>query len=190
MKTGGRHHGATLRGIRFSKSAPAPDTSAAVARARSGTDGAASVPRQVTLSHVFEWGRADISGIATTYGVMPMNPGVAGANQISERQLPLEGEIVTLDVLLSADVGGAGKVYDAQIYLNPSDGAGGFAGWVATGITATITGAGGTERTASDHSGGVSFNAGDLIAVYDKRTGTVPAVSAWASVGVLWTEEG
>lgn len=183
MRTGGLTNPAPPGGFGFP---PSPQVPAAAATA---APKAASV--RASLHQIFEWGRADITNAATSYAdpSMPMNPGVAGTDQYYTRVMPRDGEIVTLDLYLEGDVGGSGKAYAVQVWLNPSDGAGAFTGWAATDIEATVTGAAGTEQVALNHSGGVSFNAGDLMRVYDKRTSTPSAVAALASVGVQWTEE-
>lgn len=119
------------------------------------------------------WMRTDIltePGGAKT--LMPINGAAATGHG-----MPMDGEVSYITVTIGADIGNAGEFYEIELYLN---GAG-------TGLTARITGAGGTERFAKSAGSAVSFVEGDILELYDMNSGAVAAVDAQAVIWLLGT---
>jgi hypothetical protein len=114
---------------------------------------------------VYGWRRANInSGADPTFKEMP---GFDAVN--TGERMAYSGTIVGISVVLDGDVGGTGVGYTVECYKATSV----EEGYVATGVTCTITGGPETQQSASGTGFSVSFNAGDILTVYDKRTGGV-----------------
>jgi len=116
------------------------------------------------------WIRDNIDNAGTSDGIMP-RAGGAESGSIG-LIMPYAGTVYAVSVLLDSDVGGVGDNYTVTIYKNG----------VATAITATITGGAGTETSAYATHAGVSFSAGDTLAIYDKETGTISTANAQACI--------
>lgn len=114
---------------------------------------------------VYGWRRANISsGADLTFKEMP---GFDAVN--TGERMAYSGTLVGISVVLDGDIGTAGQDYTVECYRATSD----VGTYAATGVTCTIFGGGGTERSASATGFSVPFNAGDILTVFDKRTNGV-----------------
>jgi hypothetical protein len=119
---------------------------------------------------VYGWRRSNIStGASTSFSEMP---GFDAVN--TGERMAYSGTIVGISVVLDGDVGSGTDSYAVECYRATSD----AGAYVATGVTCSITGNTGTERSASGTGFSVSFNAGDLLTVFDKKVGSVAGRSA------------
>lgn len=122
------------------------------------------------------WGeRQNINtGAAVVKGAMAWE----GASVNLGEPMAAAGNVIACAVSLGGDVGGAGTAYEVEVYKSTDGGA----TYNPTGVIAAITGAGGVERSATSGFGTtVAFNAGDLLRMYDKKTGAVAGVDSHAS---------
>lgn len=130
-------------------------------------------------SPVYGWRRANISsGADPTFKEMP---GFDAVN--TGERMAYAGTLVGISVVLDGDIGALGQDYTVECYRATSD-AGAYA---ATGVTCTIAGGGGTERSASATGFSVAFNAGDILTVYDKRTSGVNGRSSKCHLLVVFS---
>lgn len=119
---------------------------------------------------MYGWRRSSIStGATTSFTEMP---GFDGVN--TGERMAYSGTLVGISVVLDGDIGPASVTYVVECYRAISD----TASYLPTGVTCTITGASGTQRSASGTGYSVAFNAGDILTVFDKRSSGVNAASA------------
>jgi hypothetical protein len=120
------------------------------------------------LTLIGAWTTADASALGTSDAEITN----AFSTTALSNPRPKAGVLEAIAVRLSGDVGAAGNDVVATVYKNG----------VATLLTATVTGAGGTENEATATVTPISFAAGDDLTVQAKRVGTPGAVRVLVEV--------
>lgn len=90
------------------------------------------------------------------------------------------GKIVGVSIDLDGDVGAAGVSYEAEVYKKVGGGT-----YAATGAKATLNGGGGTEENAWASVTPVAFSAGEIVTVFDQKTGSPNARNSKITVFVV-----
>lgn len=117
------------------------------------------------------WGRFDISTLASGADTEIINTNTVGATGILGATMPFAGFVTDLSINLPSDIGGAGANLIATVYKNG----------VATSLTITLAGAGGTE-TKKSGSISVPFVANDVLTVYAQIAGSPNAIQCLVNV--------
>jgi hypothetical protein len=138
-----------------------------------GTDASWAPFPATGLSPVVVGSRNDIQNFGTTGdGNVLFNPWMRDQNEAIPMVMPLGGALLGITVQLNGDVGGVGDNITITLYRNGGPEA----------LTVTLTGGAGTEQYAFD-TGGIAFDAGDILELYGLKSGSVAARTC---IAVAW----